>query len=119
MRRLLPLLFVIPLALAACGGSSGDSGDTNVQVESTVQVVADPATVGKYDPNPVSVSVGKGIEWIFKDKDNLHTVTADDNSFNSELLGDGKSWKHKFTKAGTFKYHCTIHDKMVGSITVK
>jgi len=118
MRRLLPILAIIPLVIAACGGTTG-GGDQNVQVETTAKVVPDPTTVGKYDPNPVSVSVGKGVEWVFQDKDNLHSVTADDNSFDSGLLGDGKSWKHTFTKAGTFQYHCSIHDKMVGTITVK
>lgn len=120
MRRFLPIFLVVLLALAACGGSKDTGTDNNAPVEATVQVLPDPGpSVGKYDPKDVSVTVGKAIKWDFKDAANPHSVTADDNSFDSQLLESGKSWTHTFTKAGTFKYHCSIHAQMVGTITVK
>ncbi len=118
MRRVSVVFLVTALALAGCGGSKGGYGDTG-PLGATVQVLPDPVNVGKYDPNPVSVSVGDVIRWEFKDAANPHTVTAEDGSFDSNLEENGKSFSHQFTKAGTIKYKCTIHPTMLGTITVK
>ncbi len=117
MRRLFPLMVVIVLPLAACGG--GNQTDGPGPAKATVQVLPDSVNVGKYDPTPVTVPVGDAIRWEWKDTANPHSVTADDNSFDSNLLDNGKSWTRKFTKAGTFKYHCSIHPQMLGTVIVQ
>jgi hypothetical protein len=47
-----------------------------------------------------------------------HTVTADDNSFDSGNLdpGDGFSWY--FSTAGTYSYTCGLHAWMQGKVIV-
>lgn len=117
MRRLGVVFLVTALATAGCGGSAPTPPEG--PIDATVQVLPDPTTVGKYDPSSTSVSVGQVIKWEFKDSANPHTVTADDGSFDSGLLDSGKSYTKKFTKAGTFKYKCTIHPQMLGTVTVK
>ncbi|HEX7290611.1 MAG TPA: plastocyanin/azurin family copper-binding protein, partial [Conexibacter sp.] len=47
-----------------------------------------------------------------------HTATADDGSFDTGTLAQGRSGSHAFTSAGTFAYHCTIHPSMHGTVTV-
>lgn len=116
------------LALAACsnpgaadtnttGGGGGTPSD-NVQAQVKINVVADPTTVGKYDPSPASAKVGDTVEWIWQDDSSSHTVTADDSSYDSGTLSKGQTFTHKFTAAGTYKFHCSLHSSMLGSITV-
>lgn len=118
MRRLgvVFLVTVTALALTGCGNKSDKTECTG---DVTVQVLPDPVNTGKYDPNPVSASVGQTVKWEFKDAANPHTVTAEDGSFDSNLLDNGKSFCRKFSKAGTVKYKCTIHPQMLGTVTVK
>jgi plastocyanin len=116
------------LVLAACGGTSGggggnaactpSGGSTSGTGTTVVKVVADPNTVGKFDPNPVSVKVGQSIEWDFQDNSGTpHTVTADDGSFDSCSQTSGK-FVVTLSKAGDIKYHCTLHAQMLGDLKV-
>ena len=65
----------------------------------------------------ITVSVGTTVEWTNSDP-LPHTVTANDNSFNSGLIQPGKTYRHTFTKAGTFNYYCVPHPFMKGVIVV-
>lgn len=119
---------VMALAFAACGGSSTDTGSggssggsspaDNTPAAVTIQVQADPTNVGKYSPTPATAKVGDTVKWSFEDDASQHTVAADDSSFDSGTKGKGESFTYKFTKAGTFPYHCSLHANMKGSITV-
>jgi plastocyanin len=116
----------LALAFAACGGSSDNSGGTtdnsspadNTPAAVTIAVQSDPTNVGKFSPTPASAKVGDTVKWSFDDDQNQHTATAEDGSFDSGNKGKGESFTFKFTKAGTFAYHCTLHANMKGSITV-
>ena len=65
----------------------------------------------------ITVSVGTTVEWTNGDP-LPHTVTANDRSFNSGLIQPGKTFRHTFTKAGTFNYYCVPHPFMKGVIVV-
>jgi plastocyanin len=69
-------------------------------------------------PMTLTVAVGATVTWKFDDS-TAHTVAADDNSFTSPTLANGKTYTHTFTTAGTVKYHCSIHPFMTGTINVK
>ena len=117
---------VLAMAFAACGGSSDNSGGggggsspaDNTPAAVTISVQSDPTNVGKFSPNPASAKVGDTVKWTFDDDSNQHTVTAVDGSFDSGTHGKGDSFTHRFDKAGTFQYHCTLHANMTASITV-
>jgi plastocyanin len=112
---------MLPLALAACGGGPKAAGcEAGTTADVTVQILPDPnpLTVGKYDPQTATVTAGKAVRWDFKDTAAAHSVTADDNSFDSQLLEAGKSCTFTFKKAKTVKYHCSIHANMVGTVEV-
>ena len=71
-----------------------------------------------YSPTPLSVAVGQKV--VFKNSDSVaHTVTAEDKSFDSGDMQQGKTWSHVFDKAGTYTYTCAYHSFMHGSIVVK
>ena len=40
-----------------------------------------------------------------------HTVTAEDGSFDSEMIAAGGSWARTFETAGTFAYVCSFHPR--------
>jgi plastocyanin len=115
------------LVLTACGGSGGDGGgssctpsggSTSGTAATTVKIVSDPNTVGKYDPSSLSVKTGDSVEWDFQDNSAQHSVTDDNSSFDSCLQNAGAKFFVTFSKAGDYKYHCQIHAQMVGEVKV-
>lgn len=73
---------------------------------------------GAFEPNRVNIRAGDTVRWT-NDGTKVHTVTADDGSFDSGNLEPGKTFSHKFEKEGTFNYHCTPHkDQMKASVVV-
>lgn len=71
-----------------------------------------------FTPMSLTVQVGGKVTWKFEDAAN-HTVVADDRSFSSPSMSNGQTFSHTFSKAGTYKYTCSIHPYMTGSIVVK
>ncbi|MFN2464740.1 MAG: DUF4399 domain-containing protein [Candidatus Dormibacteria bacterium] len=92
--------------------ASGGGGGTKVQV------VADQANGGAYNPQNATAKVGDTVQWAWTDDSAQHSVTADDGSYDSGLQGKGSSFSYKYTSAGTYKYHCLVHPQMVGQVTV-
>ena len=70
-----------------------------------------------FDPASITVKVGESVTWTNTGAA-PHTVTADDNSFDSKSLAGGATFTQTFAKAGTFAYHCAIHPGMKGTVTV-
>lgn len=78
--------------------------------------------------SPASTSVAKGtkVTWRNPSGDD-HNVTAYGNWSYAASLDEGQSAARKFTKAGTYKYRCTLHSSltngkcegMCGKIVVK
>ena len=115
------------ILVAGCGG--GDDNDNGGS--SNTQQPAQPAksgggggaqvTMKDIEFNPASVTVKKGGTVTWTNDDSVgHDVTAD--SFKSGDAGgiqSGQMFKHTFDKAGTFKYVCTVHPGMKGTVTVK
>lgn len=117
MRTLSTVLAVI--ALAACSPES--SGGPTLP-PSDVIIVVGASTLGAaaYDPNPITVSLAAHPKVIWANNDGFqHTVTADDGvSFDSGSIVSGEAYSHTFSATGTFKYHCSIHAGMVGTLVV-
>lgn len=71
-----------------------------------------------FAPKTVTVKVGDTVTWENKDSV-AHTATADDKSFDTGMLAQGKKGSVTFDKAGTYTYHCTPHPNMKGTIIVE
>lgn len=69
---------------------------------------------------PVSLTVlsGSTVTWTNKD-DEPHTVVSDSGLFRSGALDTGESFSFKFDRPGTYRYACSIHPRMVGTIVVQ
>ena len=70
-----------------------------------------------YRPNELRASVGNTVTWRFDDGGLEHTVTADDNSFDSGRMSSG-TYARTFTAPGTINYHCQVHARMRGTLLV-
>lgn len=108
MRALIKVLgFILPataltLGFALPGG--GAPGSENVTI-----------VAGQFDPKEVTVEVGDEVTWTNKDDDKVHSVTADDGSFDSspecsnanpgKCLDDRHEFTHTFTVEGRFPYY--------------
>lgn len=71
-----------------------------------------------YSQATLTVKVGDTVTWTNQDSAG-HSATADDNSFDTGVLAQGKSGIITFSKPGTYTYHCSVHPTMKGTIIVK
>lgn len=71
----------------------------------------------RYHPGTLSIKRGDTVTWLWQDKGTEHNVTG--RGFKSRTMARG-SFSVRFTRAGTFNYHCTIHvlEGMRGRIVV-
>jgi plastocyanin len=66
--------------------------------------------IGDFSFTPKTLRVPVGTTVVWTNRGNApHTVTADNNSFVSDTLRNGQSFRHTFTQAGTFPYFCEFH----------
>jgi plastocyanin len=72
----------------------------------------------KFKPEKVEIEPGDTVVWVNKD-DRDHTVVADDGSFESGRIRNGKSYEKKFTKPGKYNYGDDLHPRMRGVVVVK
>ena len=99
------------------GHPSGGQGGATVDI--TAGAGTNTTSLG-FSPNTVTVSASGNNTVTWVNNDNApHTVTADDGSFNSGNIAPGGSFSFTFTTAGTYKYHCTYHPWMTGTVVVQ
>jgi len=70
-----------------------------------------------FNPMDVTVPAGTDVTWENQDGE-PHTVVSLTGDFRSQALDEKDKFSHRFDKPGTYKYICSIHPKMVGTITV-
>lgn len=105
------VVLVLPVTLAI---SVLTTGASQAQSDQTPTVTISNFA---YSPEPITITKGQSIRFVNND-DVGHTVTAEDGSFDSKMLDKNKAWTHRFDKAGTYKYYCTVHPSMHGTINV-
>ena len=138
---LIAALVALSLGLVACGGGGSDSTSSEVETappaseesaessgeESTESEPAPSGEASKsekvdiveftYQPDPVVVQTGGKVIWQNQDTA-PHTATADDGSFDTGTIEQGKIGSATFKEAGTFTYFCEVHPFMHGTVEV-
>ena len=73
-----------------------------------------------FAPTTLTVAPGAKITWANRDGE-PHTVMSADGgmTFKSPALDTGDSYSFTFDKPGSYKYFCSLHPHMVGTIVVK
>ena len=108
-------------------------GDANTRVTlGSPQVTANPqatipnvtafVAVGEqfFAPQTLRVKAGTTVTWRNGGSQN-HDIRARDGSFVVGILSPGQTYSFTFTKAGRYRYVCSIHegDGMTGEIVVE
>lgn len=122
---------------AGCGGGD-DSGSTATTESSAATEAGDDSSANgnaaapsgnavrsakveivdfAYDPDPVTIEEGGKVIWLNKDSA-PHTATAEDGSFDTGTLEEGKLKSESFKQPGTYEYICSIHPQMHGTVEV-
>jgi plastocyanin len=140
---LVPALVSLAVGLASCGGgddttspetetetvtegespaaaqspSSEADGGSGAQGEKLERAVKVEIVNFAYGPDPVRVQAGGKVIWQNMDSA-PHTATADDGSFDTGALEEGKLRSETFKRAGIYAYHCEIHPEMQGKVEV-
>lgn len=105
----------------AAAGSSTDYGSTDTTSASASDTPAEPTAPViedfSFTPDPIEIVAGDSVTWTNRGQ-NTHTVTADDDSFDSGNIDAGATFEQSFDEVGDFTYHCNIHSSMTGTVTV-
>ncbi len=113
--------FTIPFTLSRYFGRRGQTAAKNGAGEATANVAnatkAEMRTM-VFGPKRIEIAAGGTVTWTNNDP-LVHTITADDGSWDSGPIEPGKSWSHTFTQPGEFAYHCTPHPFMKAVIVVR
>jgi plastocyanin len=139
-RRVGALLFSLVAAAvllaAGCSSSNKSSSGSSTSAPSTLPVPSSSSTEATssgngasaaptkvtikdfaFGPKSVTVKVGQSVE--FTNTDGVtHTATSTSGAFDTGDLDSGASKAVTFAHAGTFPYHCSIHNSMTGTVTV-
>jgi amicyanin len=70
-----------------------------------------------FGPQEMKVKAGTAVTWINED-DMPHTVVSP-NNFRSKVLDTKGAYSFTFTTPGTYKYFCSLHPHMTGTIIVE
>jgi plastocyanin len=139
----LAVLLVLAFGITSCGGggdttgeegsASAEEGTTTAEGEGELEKAPEesaPPPSGNapraerveianfaYRPDPVTIQEGGKVIWINQESA-PHTATADDGSFDTGELQEGKLKSETFKEAGEYTYHCSIHPQMHGTVRV-
>jgi plastocyanin len=110
---LVALAGLLALALSACGSGEASeapqaAADNNGGPTVTIQDMA-------YTPATLTVEIGATVTWVWRDGAIAHDVKGD--GFKSKVMAEG-TFSHRFTRPGTYRYVCTLHPNMTGTIEV-
>ena len=70
-----------------------------------------------FGPQELKVKAGTTVTWTNED-DIPHTVVSP-NNFRSKPLDSEDKYSFTFTTPGTYKYFCSLHPHMTGTIVVE
>jgi plastocyanin len=101
--------------LAAAGGVLGHKVAAAESTQITIQNFS-------FEPKALTVAPGTEVTWFNGDEEPHNIVNADSGQprlFRSPGLDGGEKYSFTFDKPGTYRYICSIHPHMEGTIIVK
>jgi plastocyanin len=102
----IPLLAVAALAVGATPAMPATTATATVQIKRA-----------SFVPTTAKIKTGDTVKWVNTDTQN-HQVVSNNGSFVSPILGPGKTYSHRFTAAGTYRYHDGLSPAVKGAVSV-
>ena len=107
MTGLIARLALAATLFAALAGAPARAADTEVKISN-------------FTFNPVAVTVKAGTTVVWTNEDDIpHTVTSATLAFKSAALDTDQKFSFTFTTPGSYKYFCSLHPHMTGTIVVE
>ena len=121
--------FTIPVTLSRYFGGGPPERRPGAAPPAAPEPGADAAAPGRdtvsaavqdflFRPGRLEIAAGTTVAWT-NDGQVVHTVSAEDGSFDSGPIEPGERRGLTFSRAGTFPFHCTPHPFMRGVIVVR
>jgi plastocyanin len=116
MKRFIAVFVVAAVPLLALPGVSEARTPQRLSptVTQTVKMVD-----FRFRPATITIARGTKVLWRNTTASTDHTSTSDTGVWDSGIVPPGGTFSRIFRRAGTFKYHCSIHPIMKGTITVQ
>jgi plastocyanin len=70
-----------------------------------------------FEPQQLTVKIGTTVTW--KNRDDIPHTIVSAGKFRSKALDTDDSFSFTFTAAGDYKYFCSLHPHMTGTIKVE
>ena len=112
MKRMLAVLAIAPVLLAACGGDDSEPEAAAAKAGSASVRMVDNA----FEARSITVDVGEKVTWTNAGAA-PHTATSDE--FDSGTVAPGETFTWTAKEPGTVTYLCTFHPGMEGTIAVR
>jgi|CXWL01.1.fsa_nt_gi plastocyanin len=113
-----------PASSPSTGSISSPSQPPSLTSQNKISIpagAADKKVAEFFVPKNLTVKVNESVTWSNADSA-IHTITSGvgnkDETFDSGLVGGGKSFSFTFSKSGTFDYFCQVHPWMIAQIIV-
>jgi plastocyanin len=72
-----------------------------------------------FDPPVIQIAAGETVTWTQGTDGETHTITADDETFDSgNLTKEGATFEFTLDEPSDYPYYCRRHPQMIGLITV-
>src|SRR5262245_8032649 len=75
--------------------------------------------IGNFTFGPQELKVKAGTTVIWTNEDDIPHTVVSPNNFRSKALDTDGTYSFTFTTPGTYKYFCSLHPHMTGTIVVE
>lgn len=112
------VLIIVPAVVIVMDARPGESGPEQTPFVSEDDTVTVAIRDFIYFPQDLTVAPGTTVTWVNEDSA-PHDATGRDDAFRTELLDRDDSDSVTFESPGVFKYYCSVHPWMEGTVTVQ
>jgi plastocyanin len=113
--RLLRLLALV--ALYTLAATSSPTFATPIPQGDPVVIIGATMEDNEFVPKTLITPVGTTVIWR-NTGTTRHTATADNGAFDTGIVQAGAQGTYTFNTPGTYTYHCSFHNEMVGTIVI-
>lgn len=110
------LLAGVTASVAACGSSSAGGPDTRPSPPAGRAATVRMTESLRFAPASLTVAPGDEVTWT-NPSQVTHNVKG--TGFFSRVIEPGAVYRHRFTQEGSYRYLCTFHPGMEGTVTVR
>ena len=123
---LLTIAVALPLAVVLATPAASqhaddqhETGQPPAGTTATPSGVANNVSIGFDSVKPAALDIirGESVSWTNQSA-RVHTVTADDDAFDSGHLAGASTFTRRFETVGVTPYHCTLHPLIRGVVAV-